>query len=209
MRSTGKQSLLPRGWKLDTVIKQPLRFIDLRKDKGFGAEMEYVEMLPSFETERLLLRPRTTADFDACLTMNEDPEVIKFIPGPWNDPELHGALLKQRILTFYGHGLGYWSIFLKKDPETLLGWVLLKPENGGNPDIEISWRLKREAWGEGYATEAALAVLDYAFGTLALNRVIADINPYNAASIRVADKLGMKVLQAGRMVATAAAAGAA
>ena len=46
-------------------------------------------MLPSFETERLLLRPRTMADFEACLAMNEDPEVMRFIPGPWDDPELH------------------------------------------------------------------------------------------------------------------------
>ena len=70
-------------------------------------------MLPSFETQRLLLRPRTMADFDACLTMNEDPEVMRFIPGPWDDPELHGALLRQRIQASYGHGLGYWSIFTK------------------------------------------------------------------------------------------------
>ncbi len=68
----------------------------------------------------------------------------------------------------------------------------------------------RSAWGQGYATEAATAVLNYAFQTLGLDRVIADINPHNAASLRVAEKLGMWQLQAGRMVATArAAAGAA
>ena len=167
-------------------------------------------MLPSFETQRLLLRPRTMADFDACLTMNEDPEVMRFIPGPWDDPELHGALLRQRIQASYGHGLGYWSIFTKDDPDTFLGWIYLKPENADDPDIEISWRLRREEWGQGYATEAAHAVLKHAFQTLGLDRVIADINPHNAASIRVAEKVGMWQLQAGRMVVTAsAAAGAA
>ncbi|WP_395517721.1 GNAT family N-acetyltransferase [Pseudorhizobium flavum] len=103
-------------------------------------------MLPSFETERLLLRPRSMADFGACLAMNEDPEVMKFIPGPWDDPELHRALLKQRIQTSYGNGLGYWAIFPKDDPEAFIGWIYLKPENAENPDIEISWRLKRDAW---------------------------------------------------------------
>ncbi|WP_395517807.1 GNAT family N-acetyltransferase [Pseudorhizobium flavum] len=67
-----------------------------------------------------------------------------------------------------------------------------------------------DAWGRGYATEAAQTVLTYAFQTLGLDRVIADISPHNAASIRVAEKIGMKQLQAGRMVAVAsAAAGAA
>ncbi len=167
-------------------------------------------MLPSFETERLLLRPRTMADFDACLAMNSDPEVMRFIPGPWDDPLLHGALLKRRIQTSYGRGLGYWSILAKDDPDTFLGWIYLKPENADNPDIEIGWRLKREAWYQGYATEAALPVLNHAFQTLGLDRVIADINPHNAASIRVAEKIGMWQMQAGRMVVTASAvAGAA
>lgn len=87
---------------------------------------------------------------------------------------------------------------------------MLTPEDAEEPDIEIGWRLKRSAWGKGYATEAALPVLDHAFQTSGLDRVIADINPHNAASIKVAQKIGMKVLHAGRMVAVAsAAAGAA
>ena len=167
-------------------------------------------MLPSFETQRLLLRPRSMADFDACLAMDSDPEVMKYIPGPWDDPVAHKAFLKKRIRAFYGRGLGYWSIFPKDNTTEFLGWVLLIPEISLEPDIEIGWRLKRLAWGQGYATEAALPVLKHAFHTLGLDRVMADINPHNAASIRVAQKIGMKQLQAGRMVVTAsAAAGAA
>jgi RimJ/RimL family protein N-acetyltransferase len=147
------------------------------------------------------------ADFDACLAMNRDPEVTKFIPGPWNDPNAHEAFLRQRIQATYGRGLGYWSIFPKDDPDAFLGWILLTSEDAEEPDIEIGWRLKRSAWGKGYATEAAMPVLDHAFRTLGLDRVIADINPHNAASIRVAEKIGMTPLQAGRMVVSASAGG--
>src|SRR5690606_29639318 len=103
--------------------------------------------------------------------------------------------------------LGYWSIFPKDDPNAFLGWILLTPEDAEEPDIEIGWRLIRSAWGKGYATEAAMPVLDHAFQTVGLDRVIADINPHNAASLRVAGKIGMTPLQAGRMVVSASAGG--
>jgi RimJ/RimL family protein N-acetyltransferase len=60
------------------------------------------------------------------------------------------------------------------------------------PEIEIGWRLVRAAWGRGYATEAARPVLDHALETLGLGEVIADIDPENAASARVALKLGFR-----------------
>ncbi len=67
----------------------------------------------SFETKRLWMRPRTMEDFDACLAMDRDPEVTRFVPDPWNDRADHEAFLRERILTFPGDGLGYWSIFPK------------------------------------------------------------------------------------------------
>lgn len=148
-------------------------------------------MLPGLETERLHLRPRTAADFDACLAMDREPGVTRFIQGPWNEPERHEAFLRGRIAVTYGGGLGYWSIFPREDPRRFAGWILLIPVDGVGPEIEIGWRLNRSAQGRGYATEAALAVLGHAFETAGIDRVIADIHPDNHASIRVAQKIGM------------------
>jgi len=148
-------------------------------------------VLPTFETGRLILRPRTMADIEDCFAMDRDPEVTKFIPGPWNDPKAHRLFLTRRIEADFGNGLGYWSVFAKENPKQFLGWILLIPDDAVGPEIEIGWRLNRFSWGKGYTTEAARPVLAHAFATLGLDCVIADIAPGNIASIRVAEKLGL------------------
>lgn len=149
-------------------------------------------MQPEFETERLLLRPRTMVDFQDCIEMDRDPEVTRFIPGPWNDPAKHEIFLTERIEHDFGGGLGYWSIFPKARPDHFVGWILLIPEDGAESEVEIGWRLNRAAWGNGYAPEAADLIVNHAFRTLALNRIVADIAPGNTSSMRVAAKIGMK-----------------
>lgn len=140
--------------------------------------------LPSFQTERLILQPRTFADLGACLAMDRDPEVTRFIAGPWHDPVAHRAFVEARIRHQYPAGLGYWSIIA-----------------GG---AFIGWRLVRGAWGRGHATEAARPILTHALETVGVPRVIADIDPANTASLGVARKLGFRpegpVPYDGRMV---------
>ncbi|NTF41302.1 GNAT family N-acetyltransferase [Rhizobium rhizogenes] len=148
-------------------------------------------MLPTFETDRLVLRPRIMKDIEDCLAMDRDPDVTRFIPGPWNDPEAHRLFLTSRMEAKFSDGLGYWSIFAKDNPTQFLGWILLIPADAVGPQIEIGWRLNRFSWGKGYATEAARPVLVHAFATLGLDCVIADIAPGNIASMRVAEKLGL------------------
>ncbi|WP_281840769.1 GNAT family N-acetyltransferase [Sinisalibacter aestuarii] len=148
-------------------------------------------MLPHFETDRLWLRPRSMDDLGACLAMDRDPEVTRFIPGPWHDPQAHEAFLRERIETSFGEGLGYWSIFPKAQPERFAGWILLIPYDGIGPEVEIGWRLNRAAWGNGFAPEAARPVAAHAVHTLGLERIVADIDPDNHASLRVAEKVGM------------------
>ncbi len=148
-------------------------------------------MLPGFKTERLLLRPRTMDDFEDCIAMDRNPVITKFIPGPWNDDARHRQFLTERMKADYGIGLGYWSIFDKSKPDQFLGWILLIPHNGVGPDVEIGWRLNHHAWGKGIATEAAKPVLEHGFKVTSADRIIADIDPRNMASIRVAEKLGM------------------
>ncbi|MEW6343966.1 MAG: GNAT family N-acetyltransferase [Paraburkholderia sp.] len=148
--------------------------------------------LPTFDTPRLLLRPRSMAEFDACLAMDRDPQVTQYVVGPWHDPQAHERFLTERIQRSFGPGFGYWSIFAKDAPASFLGWILLIPADGVGPDIEIGWRLNRAAWGRGYATEAATPILEYAFTQMRLQQVIADIHPQNIGSVRVAEKLGLK-----------------
>ena len=144
-----------------------------------------------FETERLILRPRTMDNFDACFAMDRAPGVVDFVRGPWDDPVQHKAFIKARIEQDYGDGLGYWSIFAKVRPDHFLGWILLIPEDGTGPEIEIGWRLHPDHWGQGIANEAASVIVDHAFSGLELRRVVADIDAYNRASRRLAEKLGM------------------
>lgn len=148
--------------------------------------------LPDFETPRLKLRRRTLADTDACLAMDHEPDVTRFVSGPWSDPVAHRAFIETRTLGPWPQGHGYWSILERGEPENFLGWVLLIPVNGQDGISEIGWRLRREAWGNGYATEAAEPVMQHARNLLALEEVIAEIAPANRASMRVAEKLGMK-----------------
>ncbi len=131
------------------------------------------------------------ADTLACFIMDRDPEVTRYIDGPWSDPTKHRAFIESRTHGPYPDGLGYWSIVARENIDELLGWILLIPRDGHGPEVEVGWRLMREHWGKGVAVEAAAPVLLHGFQIVELDRVIAEMNPANAASIRVAEKLGM------------------
>ena len=151
-------------------------------------------MLPTFQTDRLLIRPRSMTDLGACLAMDRDPSVTRFIPGPWSDPTAHRAFVIARMEQAYPDGLGYWSVLERTEPDAFLGWVLLIPHQDMPGEIEIGWRFRRESWGRGFASEAAKPVLRHAFATVGVDAVVADIDPLNAASLRVAEKLGLSIV---------------
>jgi RimJ/RimL family protein N-acetyltransferase len=142
-------------------------------------------------TPRLLLEPRTMADNEGCFKMDSDPEVIRFIAVPWADDAAHKAFIEARTRGPYPFGQGYWTVRQKSEPTRFLGWILLMPLDAVGPDTEIGWRLRRDAWGAGFATEAARALLEHAFTTLGLAEVVADIHPENTRSVRVAEKIGL------------------
>lgn len=142
---------------------------------------------PAFATRRLLLTLRTSADNESCLEM----DIIRFIAVPWTDAAEHKAFIAARTRGPYPHGQGYWTVRQSSEPGRFLGWILLTPLDAVGPDIEIGWLLRRDAWGAGFATEAARAILDHAFGALGLAEVIADIHPENARSVRVAENIGL------------------
>lgn len=140
------------------------------------------------ETERLVLRHYTHDDMDALAGLLADAEVTKYV----------GGQITKR-LDVWGHiarTLGHWVMrgygpyaVEEKSSGKLAGRIgLLHPETW--PDIEIAWTLNKPFWGKGYATEAALAAGRVGFGQLKAKRLISLINPNNAPSIRVAERLG-------------------
>ena len=147
--------------------------------------------METFETARLILRPRTAEDFEACRVMDGDPEVIRYVGAPWSNAEEHLAFLRRRLATVFPPGLGYWTIVPKDDPAGFLGWVMLCPCDVAGAEVEIGWRLPRAAWGRGYASEAAAPILQQGFRTADFSWVVADIHPANPASMRVAEKIGL------------------
>lgn len=121
-----------------------------------------------------------------------DPDVMRFSDGvktkEWVQDWLHTC--QERYASW---GFGPYAI-VQRDNQDVIGYCGLfsYADIDGRPEIEIGYRLRRSAWGKGYATEAAQAVRDDAFANLGINRLIALIDPSNTLSIRVAEKVGMR-----------------
>lgn len=144
-------------------------------------------------TARLTLR-HFQAEDDKALhdAVFADREVMRFGDGP-QSLEWTRAWIETSQQDYYEtKGYGPYAV-IERSSQLLIGYcgLFYFPEVNGQPEIEIGYRLARSAWGQGYATEAAVAVRDYAFTTLAIRRLISIIDPSNLASIRVANKLGM------------------
>lgn len=147
--------------------------------------------LPVLTTDRLVLRPRSRDDLDAMAAMDADPEVARFLGGV-PDAVLHRAELETWIDDPDDtSGMGGWTVRPRDEPGRYLGWIILYPLDGWEGDVEIGWRFVRDAWGHGYATEAARAVMEHAFTGTGLDHVIAILDPGNDRSRRVCEKLGM------------------
>ena len=142
---------------------------------------------PTLETERLILRPPCERDFTAFAAMMGDAEHVKFIGGR-QPPSLAWRSLASMVGSWAMRGYGMFAV-LEKDTGRWVGqtgpW---KPHDW--PGNEIGWALAPQAAGKGYAVEAAGATMDWAFDHLGWTEVIHCINPLNAASIRVAERLG-------------------
>lgn len=142
---------------------------------------------PRFTTPRLILRPRELGDLAACVEINSDPAVMRYI-GPVWPPDQQRTHLAKQIDDDLGPGLGHWTIRLR-DGNEVLGWVMLaQAERSAEP--ELGYRLKPAAWGRGIATEAARTVLDYGLVERRLGSVHAIAHRDNIASHKVLRTLG-------------------
>jgi|SRR5215469_7861790 len=148
---------------------------------------------PTLQTARLMLRPWRPEDRLPYAALNADPLVMEHYPQVLSREEsdasaarIEAALDAQRF--------GLWAVEIP-DVCPFVGYVgLAEPRFVARftPCVEIGWRLAREHWGRGYATEAATAVCDYAFGPLGLGQLVSFTAPANWRSRRVMETLGMR-----------------
>jgi RimJ/RimL family protein N-acetyltransferase len=144
------------------------------------------------ETKRLLLRPLTLGDVDALVALHDDPEVARFIKRLERPAAEARLRLAEREWRERGHGM---FAVLDRVSGRFLGRAGLKYWDQFD-ETEVGWALRRDAWGHGFATEAARACLDWGFASLEVRYLTAMIHPQNEASIRLAHRVGMSRLRA-------------
>jgi RimJ/RimL family protein N-acetyltransferase len=144
---------------------------------------------PTLATARLRLRLPDAGDLEPLAALNADPAVARYLG---NGAPLDRLGSWRQLAAFIGHwamlGHGFFAVERRSDGAFLGRVGLLEPATW--PGLEIAWAIAPAHWGEGYATEAAAAVRDWAFSTLGKPRLISLIDPGNRASIRVAEKIG-------------------
>ncbi len=146
----------------------------------------------SIDTQRLLLRDWTESDFEPYAEMCRSPEVMQFFPHLQTESESQNQI---RVFQkhFKEHGFTYFAVEKASNSE-FIGFVGLKHqtfESPFTPCVDIGWRLKKEAWGQGYATEAANACVDFAFNKVKLRELYAFCPRINLPSQAVMKRIGM------------------
>jgi 3-dehydroquinate dehydratase/shikimate dehydrogenase len=148
--------------------------------------------LPTIHTSRLTLRSWQESDLAKFADLNADPEVMKYFPSTVSKEKSNSWVekLQHRIKA---DGVGLHALTLK-DTGDFIGFVGLaevKFEASFTPCVEIGWRLNKQVWGKGLATEAAHAALGFGFNTIGLDEIVSFAPKINLPSINVMKKIGM------------------
>jgi|CZLA01.1.fsa_nt_gi RimJ/RimL family protein N-acetyltransferase len=174
------------------------------------------------QTSRLLLREFTPEDADALALVLSDPETMRFYPAPYDRSGVEQWIERNRQ-RYRDDGVGLWAMLLKPTPlksnsgdakipdltasgsaastragapaphELIGDCGIIRQPVEGELLYEIGYHLRRDLWGQGLATEAAIACRDWAFAHLKTDRLISLIRPENLPSRRVAERNGMTV----------------
>jgi ribosomal-protein-alanine N-acetyltransferase len=146
----------------------------------------------TLRTDRLLLRPWTAADREPFAALNADPQVMEHFPAPRTRAE-SDAMIDRVEARFAESGFGWWALEVARTGEFIGFTGLSVPRFDAHftPAVEIGWRLARPAWGHGYATEAALRALGYAFDEAHLGEVVSFTSVPNVRSQAVMKRIGM------------------
>jgi RimJ/RimL family protein N-acetyltransferase len=147
---------------------------------------------PMLRTRRLVLRRWTDSDREPVAAITADAEVMRYRFAQLSRSE-SDRLIDENEELFDEQGFGLWAVERREDGR-LLGYAGFGTSNFDAafcPAIDAGWTLGREAWGHGYATEAGIAALDYGFGTLGLDEIVAHTTSLNERSRAVMRRLGM------------------
>jgi RimJ/RimL family protein N-acetyltransferase len=150
------------------------------------------------ETERLVLRRFTEADVESLVELDADPAVMQYITGGRTTPR--DEIETEIIPAFLGYyeryaGYGFWAA-VEKATGDFLGWFHFRPQKEDRPgEVELGYRLRRSAWGKGYATEGSRALVEKGFAELGVERVYATTMVVNVASRRVMEKSGLRYVR--------------
>jgi len=167
-----------------------------RNDGGAGRGVTQTKTVnrprPWLQTPRLELRDFVAGDLDDLYRLDSNPRVMRYV----GDGKPSSRAMVLRLLT---RAIGYPSLYpalglwhtSHRDSGEFVGWFSLKYA-GKSPDIEVGYRLVPSAWGQGFATEGARAMVTYGFGDLTLERIIGVTHPDNRASQRVLMKAGLE-----------------
>jgi RimJ/RimL family protein N-acetyltransferase len=150
------------------------------------------------ETERLALRRFTTADVDNLVSLDADPDVMRFVNGgkPTSREEIENKFLPA-FLGYYQRyqEYGFWAAIERSTAE-FLGWFHFRPRDPTAPEqAELGYRLRKSAWGKGYATEGSRALIRQGFTESGVQIVTAEAMAVNVASRRVMEKAGLTLVR--------------
>jgi len=146
------------------------------------------------ETERLLLRNWTEANIEPFIRHTNTEAVMRWLGGVQSEEAALHAVRERLMRWQRERGFTFWALERRED-RALLGFCGIKiADSEGSPIegmYEVGWRLREDAWGQGYAKEAAIASIEFAFGALGAERVVAITFPGNEPSWGLMERLGM------------------
>jgi RimJ/RimL family protein N-acetyltransferase len=137
------------------------------------------------ETERMTLRPLTFDDVDTLLALDSDPEVMRYITGGKPTP-------RDEVIDIVRRRIGRRWMAADRATAAFIGWFGLVPSRTIDGEYEVGYRLRREFWGRGLATEGTTALIDLAFGELGATRIWAETMAVNLRSRAVMERCGLR-----------------
>jgi len=150
------------------------------------------------ETDRLILREILPSDDEGLFEMDSDPEVHKYLEPPIETIEQARGIIAAIRMQYVERGIGRWAI-VEKGSDTFIGWTGLKlvtaPKNNHVNYYDLGYRLQRKYWGKGFATEAALPCVEYAFTKLPVEILYGDADMNNIGSRNVLEKSGLRFVE--------------
>jgi RimJ/RimL family protein N-acetyltransferase len=149
------------------------------------------------ETDRLTFRRFTADDVDLLSALDGDPAVMRYLTGgkPTPRERISGEILPWILEVYARHPrFGTFATHTTATGE-FIGWFELRPKDGDERDVELGYRLRRAAWGHGYATEGARALVRKAFIELQVERVWAETMSVNTPSRKVMERVGLTYLR--------------